>query len=127
MTHRVRSAFGRFLALVMIGLAVSLVFDRTSNGQPPDAKRVVAATAALGVLWALVLRVTRASVMQTGKQGEPFELLAAKMSPSVRLPPKRPCLAQFLRRFLEKFHTRVPPDGALASGSPHGVYYPLVQ
>jgi O-antigen ligase len=55
--------FGRFLALVMIGLAVSLVFDRRPADDAQPAKRILAATAALAVLWGgLVLTLSRSSL-----------------------------------------------------------------
>ena len=50
--------FGRFLALVMIGLAVALVFER-----PGEVRRTAAAGVALAVLWAgLVLTLSRSSL-----------------------------------------------------------------
>jgi O-antigen ligase len=55
--------FGRFLALAMIGLAVALVFDRRPGEEAAPARRVLAASIALAVLWGgLVLTLSRSSL-----------------------------------------------------------------
>jgi O-antigen ligase len=55
--------FGRFLALAMIGLAVALVFDRRPGEAAAPARRVLAASLALAVLWGgLVLTLSRSSL-----------------------------------------------------------------
>jgi putative inorganic carbon (HCO3(-)) transporter len=53
--------FGRFLALVMIGLAVGLVYERTEGSG--DAKRIAGLGAGLAALWGgLVLTLSRSSL-----------------------------------------------------------------
>jgi hypothetical protein len=55
--------FGRFLALVMIGLAVGLVFERRHGDGAVDARRTGLLAAALAVLWGgLVLTLSRSSL-----------------------------------------------------------------
>jgi hypothetical protein len=55
--------FGRFLALVMIGLAVRLVFDRGRSEGTPRTREVLVATGCLAVLWGgLVLTLSRSSL-----------------------------------------------------------------